>query len=219
MSTAPVSPNLLHAVARPLPERRPSLQELCVCVVLLSPVFGLAMGSFDVTGDRWLYAVFAAVKMPLMIGVTWGVCLSGFFALCSVLRLRDDLRECLRAIACGQAAVAFALASLAPVLMFAYLSGVDHRWALLLSGGMFAVATVMGQVVMWRRWRTLVARAGRHRLLLAYWLAAYVFVGIQTGWMLRPFVGSEGIAPTFLRGEGFSNAYVVVWQLVSGSRR
>lgn len=212
-------PNLLHAVARPLTERRPSLKELGLCVALMSPVFGLAMGSFDVTGTRWLYAVFAAVKMPLMIGVTWGVCMPGFFALCSVLRLRDDLRECLRAIACGQAAVAFVLASLAPVLVLAYLSGVDHRWALLLSGVMFAVATLMGQVVMWRRWRELVKRAGRHRLLLAYWLAAYVFVGIQTGWMLRPFVGSPGIEPTFLRGEGFSNAYIAVWELVVGMRR
>lgn len=213
------TPNLLQAVARPLPERRPSLKELLVCVVLLTPVFGLAMGSFDVTGDRWLYAVFAAVKMPLMIAVTWGVCLPGFFALCSVLGLREDLRECLRAIACGQAAVAFVLASLATVLVFAYLSGVSHRWALLLSGAMFAMATLVGQVVMWRRWRGLVQRARRHRLLLAYWLVAYVFVGVQTGWMLRPFVGSPGVEPSFLRKEPLSNAYVVVGELITGTRR
>lgn len=188
-------------------------------MAVLSPVFGLAMGSFDPSGDRWLYAVYGAVKMPLMIGTTWAVCLPGFVALCSVLRLREDLRECLRAIVCGQAAVAFVLASLAPVLVFAYASGVDHRWALLLSGGMFAVATLMGQVVMLRRWKALLFHRPRHAVLLGYWLIAYVFVGIQTGWMLRPFVGSEGLAPTFVRNEPFTNAYVVVGELLTGKRR
>ncbi|HZW07668.1 MAG TPA: hypothetical protein VFF65_11150 [Phycisphaerales bacterium] len=216
-------PNLLQAICIPTAERRPSLKELALTVALVSPVFGLAMGCFDLTGNRWLYAVFSAVKMPVMVATTWAVCLPGFIALCSVLGLRSDLRECLRAIACGQAAVAFGLASLAPVLLFAYASGVSHRWALLLSGGMFAVATLMGQVVMLRRWRPLIARgdgaAGRHRLLLLYWLAAYVFVGIQTGWMLRPFVGSPGIEPAFLRAEPFSNAYVVVTELITGTRR
>jgi hypothetical protein len=208
----------LHAVARPLPERQPSLRELVVAIACLSPVFGAAMGSFDVSGDRWLYAVFSAAKMPLMIGTTWAVCVPGFIALSTVLRLREDLRECLRAIACGQAAVAFVLASLAPALVFAYASGASHRWALLLSGAMFAVATLMGQVVMLRRWKGLLLRRPRHVVLLGYWLAAYVFVGVQTGWMLRPFVGSEGLAPTFLRAEGVSNAYVVVWELISGRR-
>ncbi|HYD01461.1 MAG TPA: hypothetical protein VEB22_09565 [Phycisphaerales bacterium] len=88
---------------------------------------------------------------------------------------------------------------------------------------MFAVATLMGQVVMLRRWRPLIERsrdtALRHRLLLLYWLGAYVFVGIQTGWMLRPFVGSPGIEPSFLRAEPFSNAYVVVSELITGTRR
>lgn len=214
-------PALLDAIAFPLTGRRPTLRELAAVVVLLSPLFGLAMGSFDLTGGRWLYPVFSAMKMPLMIGATWVVCLPGFVALCSVLRLREDLRECLRAIVCGQAAVACALAALAPVLVFAYVSGVSHRWALLVSGCMFAVATLAGQVVMLRRWRPLLVggRSGRHRLLLAYWLAAYVFVGIQTGWMLRPFVGSPGIAPTFVRQEPFSNAYVVVAELITGRRR
>ncbi|MFT3685296.1 MAG: hypothetical protein QM783_10285 [Phycisphaerales bacterium] len=219
MATSLPAPNLLHAVVRPLPERRPSLKELVVAIACLSPVFGAAMGSLDLGGDRWLYSVFSAVKMPLMIGMTWVVCLPGFVVLCTVLRLREDLRECLRSIACGQTTVAFVLASLAPVLVFAYASGVNHRWALLLSGAMFAVATATGQVVMMRRWRGMLLRRPRHVVLLGYWLAAYVVVGIQTGWMLRPFVGSDGLTPTFLRSEGFSNAYVVVWELVWGHRR
>lgn len=222
MSTATTPrAGLLDAVAFPLASRLPRLRELAMLIVLVSPIFGLAMGSFDLSSERWLYPVFSAVKLPLMIGATWLICLPGFVALCSVLRLREDLPECLRAIFCGQAAVACALASMAPLIAFAYVSGVSHRVALLLCGGMFAVATLAGQIVMLRRWRPLLARrgGGRHALLLAYWLAAYVFVGIQTGWMLRPFVGSPGIAPTFIRQEPFSNAYVVVAELVIGKRR
>jgi hypothetical protein len=218
----PTTAGLFESVAFPLAGRRPTAKELTLLIAIASPLFGLAMGSFDLTGDRWLYPLFAAIKMPLMIATTWLVCLPGFVALCSVLRLREDLRECLRAIACGQAAVACALASFAPVLVFAYVSGLSHRWALLVSGGMFAIATIAGQVVMLRRWRPLINRrgeGGRHRLLLLYWITAYIFVGIQTGWMLRPFVGTPGVAPTFVRQEPFSNAYIVVAELIAGTRR
>ena len=48
------------------------------------------------------------------------------------------------------------------------------------------------------------------------WLIAYTFVGIQMGWMLRPFVGTPGIPVTFFRQEPFTNAYVVIAKLVFG---
>ena len=220
-TTRSESAGLLECIAFPTLARSPTLRELAALVLLLSPVFGLAMGSYDLSGDRWLYPLFAALKMPLMIGVTWLVCLPGFVALSSVLGLREDLRASLRAIVCGQAVVACALAAFGPVLVFAYVSGLSHRGALLLSGVMFAAATLAGQIVMLRRWRSLLIgnKAGRHQLMLLYWLAAYVFVGIQTGWMLRPFVGSPGVSPTFLRQEPFSNAYIVVAELITGTRR
>ena len=48
------------------------------------------------------------------------------------------------------------------------------------------------------------------------WLILYAFVGIQMGWMCRPFVGAPTLEPSFFRAEPFSNAYVVIAHLVFG---
>ncbi len=207
------APDLLGALRRP--ERQIATRSVLLLIVLSSPLYGLAMGSYDLSAARAPYAIYAAVKLPLMITATTALCLPGFFALTSVLGLRADLRASIRAILCGQAAFAITLASLAPVTLLAYVSGISARGALLTSGVMFAVSTLVAQAMMWARYRPLVARAPRHLALLGYWLVAYVFVGIQMGWMLRPFVGTSGVAPTFLRDEPFSNAYIVVWRLIS----
>lgn len=175
------------------------------------------MGGLDPSAERLLYPVYSALKMPLMIFATSIMCLPGYFALSTVLGLRNDLRAALRAIVSSQAAFAAVLASLAPMTAFIYANGASHRAALLTNGGMFCIATLAAQSILWRRYRPLLTRSSRHAFMLAFWLVSYVFVGIQMGWMLRPFIGTPGVAPSFFRGEPFSNAYVVVWGLVTGA--
>jgi hypothetical protein len=56
--------------------------------------------------------------------------------------------------------------------------------------------------------------------MLRTWIVIYVFVGIQMGWVLRPFIGSP-LAPTqFFREGSWSNAYVfvlqLIWDVISG---
>ena len=109
-----------------------------------------------------------------------------------------------------------ALASLGPVTRFVYTSGISHNGAILFNAGMFTLATAMAQVVLWRRYRDLIRKNRRHLLMLWGWLIGYAFVGVQMGWMLRPFVGTPGTPVTFFREEPFSNAYVVIVRLVSG---
>ena len=52
--------------------------------------------------------------------------------------------------------------------------------------------------------------------MLYAWLVLYAFVGIQMGWMLRPFIGAPDMATGFFRSEPFSNAYIVVLRLIFG---
>ena len=48
-------------------------------------------------------------------------------------------------------------------------------------------------------------------------ISIFSLVGMQMGWMLRPFVGTPGRPVTFFREEPFSNAYVVIARLVFGA--
>lgn len=218
MTTQPLNPAAILAFLG-LPGQAAPIRSLQLIAVILiaAPIYGLAMGLYDPAGDRWLYALFAATKLPLMVLATGAVCLPGFVVLSTLLGLRADLRAALRAILASQASVSVSLASLAPVTLFFYASGVSHRGALIVSGIMFFIATLAGQAVLLRHYRPLLAQSRRHAVMLGYWLIAYIFVGIQMGWMLRPFVGTPGTAPTFFRAEPFSNAYVVVLRLVTGS--
>jgi len=71
-----------------------------------------------------------------------------------------------------------------------------------------------------RHYASLIRANTRHRLLLRFWLVLYVFIGIQMGWVLRPFVGDPNRPTQFFREGAWSNAYVEVaglaWGVVAG---
>ncbi len=43
--------------------------------------------------------------------------------------------------------------------------------------------------------------------MLYTWIVIYVFVGIQMGWVLRPFIGDPRTPVQFFREGSWSNAY------------
>ncbi len=189
---------------------------LMICA--FGPVYGAVMGSFSLeTPDRLWLVLFSAVKVPLLLFATSVLCLPGFFVLNTLAGLRDDFGEALQAILAGQAGLSVALAALAPLTRFWYFSTDNYRAALLFNAAMFALATLAGQMVMLRYYRGLIRRHHHHAFMLVGWVTLYAFVGIQMGWILRPFIGDPTLRPAFFRSEPFSNAYVVVFNLVCGS--
>jgi hypothetical protein len=197
---------------------RPALGEdwrsLAAVVLVMGAGYGVCMGTFALTPERALMLVYAGVKVPLLIVATGLICLPGFFVMNTVLGLRDDFGEAVRAVLGSQAAFAAALCSLGPLTVFLYVCGIAYREAQLVNAGMFTAATAMAQAVLIRRYRALVARKKAHSVSLWAWVVLYAFVGIQMGWMLRPFVGDPGGRVTFFRDEPFSNAYLFVIDLI-----
>ena len=60
----------------------------------------------------------------------------------------------------------------------------------------------------------LIRKDPKHRWMLRVWLVIYVFVGIQMGWVLRPFIGNPDAPVQFFREHSWSNAYEVVIQMI-----
>jgi hypothetical protein len=120
----------------------------------------------------------------------------------------------LRAVGIAQAAVAVVLAALAPYTVVWYLSSGGYHEAILFNAAMFGTASLAAQGLLRRHYRPLIARDPRHRRLLRGWLGLYAFVGIQMGWVLRPFVGDPAQPVRFFREDTWGNAYLKVVEMV-----
>lgn len=194
----------------------PRARTLLLIIAIAGALYGACMGTFAFEfGQRTLMVLYAAIKVPLLISLTTLLCLPGFFVFNTLAGLRDDFNTSLRSILASQGAFTLTLASLGPITMFVYTSGVNHRWALLFNAVCFSIATLFAQLVLIRRYKSLIATNARHRAMLVIWVTLYAFVGIQMGWMMRPFVGNPAKEVTFFREEPFSNAYLAVFNLVT----
>lgn len=176
-------------------------------------VAGAALAGFalGITSGDLRMALFAATKLPLLIGLTAALCLPSFFVVNTLLGLRDDFAAVCRGLLAAQAVVGVVLGALSPMLVFLGVSVLDPYALTLLDAVQFAAASYAAQTVLARHYAPLIARDPRHRLAMRGWLVLFAFTGIQLAWVLRPFRGTAGFAVQFLRPEAFEqNAYVVL---------
>jgi hypothetical protein len=196
---------------------------LVSCIAVFGGVYGLVMGTYSgFTRDHALQLAYSCVKVPILLLFSFAVSLPSFFVLNSLLGLRRDFPEALRALAATQAGLTVILASFAPFTAVWYLSFDDYQSAVTFNGMMFAAASVAAQLLLRRNYGPLIRRDRRHRWMLFGWLVVYCFVGIQLAWVLRPFIGDPHSPPEFLRANVFQeNAYQVVfrlaWHLAAGN--
>ena len=99
--------------------------------------------------------------------------------------------------------MAVTLLGLAPLVLFGYASGVGYEASKVLNGLLFLMASVCGQVTLYRHYRVLIQRDPRHRIGMAAWLALYSLIAIQLAWVLRPFIGRPGLEVSFFRADAF----------------
>jgi len=189
---------------------------LALLLGLAGFLYGAAMGTFSL---RWLQPLYSGLKVPLLLIVSTLVCMPSFLVINTVLGLRDDLPAACRGALASQATVAVALAGMAPLILFAYASTDHYASAKVLNGLVFAVATVAGQVTLNKHYRVLIARNRLHQVGRLAWVTLYVFVAIQSAWLLRPFVGAPGLPSQFLREDPWSNAYEEVGKALWGALR
>lgn len=201
------------------------LRQVVLTVLVFGPLYGLVMGSYTfVSGEReftdQLYQmVYSGIKVPLLLAITVIVSLPSFFVINTLLGLRDDFRDVLRAIVSAQAGLALILASLLPITLFIYVSvdpqAAGYQTAVLFNALMFGLASVASQLLLAQYYRPLVRENPRHRVMMRVWIFVYAFVGIQAGYCLRPFIGSPQKDISFLRDGPLENAYVKVWSLAN----
>ena len=173
--------------------------------------YGAVMGCFGgLQGDRLWQVVYSAAKVPLLLVGTFLLCLPSFFVFNTVAGLRRDFSDALRALVGAQAGMTLVLCSFAPFTVLWYLSSDNYSGAIVFNGLAFAAASLAAQRTLRQSYGRLIQRDRRHRLLLHVWVGLYMFVGIQLGWVLRPFVGQPNAPVQWFRADAWGNAYVEV---------
>ena len=214
---------LLHADAilraRPVPLRAaPSargLGDLILLVLIFGLFYGAVMGSFGgIFGERALQVLYSALKVPILLLVTFLISLPSFFVINTLFGLRQDFTQATGALISAQAGLTIILASMAPMTALWYASTANYHTAVVFNGVMFAVASLGAQTILRRLYRPLIARNARHRALLRMWVVIYTFVAVQMAWVLRPFVGDPDSPTRFFRPEAWGNAWEVIARLV-----
>ena len=199
----------------------PRLAQLGAMLAVFGAVYGAVMGSYaSLWGTlRWQPLV-SATKMPLLLIGTFALSLPSFFVVNTLVGLRADFARAVRALLATQAATTIILASLAPVTLLWYFTADNYSAAVLFNAVMFGGSAVAGQLLLRRYYQPLIAANARHRVMLWMWLVIYAFVGIQMGWVLRPFVGDPDLPTRLFRDTVWGNAYLelaeMFWGLLSG---
>lgn len=170
------------------------------CLVLLA-VYGASMGLFN--GTRG--ALYAAVKLPLLYGVTLFVCFPALYAANTQLGPRLRIDQTARLLLMAISANVVALASYAPVSYFFVLttSHDGYGFLVLMHVGVF-VAAGAGTVVVATMLFRATCRAMNTSLRLGFvlsWGVLYGLVASHASWVLRPWIGARGIEYTFLRAQ------------------
>jgi hypothetical protein len=198
-------------------DERGLLRNRLLTILVAGSFYGAVMGAYGgITPDRWMQIAYSAVKVPLLLVATFCLSVPSFFVLNTLIGLREDFGRALAALAGAQAVLTLILASLAPITIVWYVSGLGYANAILFNAFMFAVASIGGQLDLRRSYRALAQRRRGHKWMQPVWLVIYAFVGIQMGWVMRPFIGNPDLPTGFLRTGAMSNAYVVVAHMVLG---
>ncbi len=196
------------------------LRWLVILVIVCGFLYGAVMGTYSgLAAGRFHQLLYSGLKVPLLLLVTFLLCLPNFFVINTIAGLREDFGHALRALIGTQSCITVVLAGLSPLTVVWYLSSGDYRLALLFNALMFGIASAAAQVVVRRYYGPLIRRSRRHRQLLRVWFVLYTFVGIQMAWVLRPFIGDPDQPVAFFRAEAWGNAYVVLAQLLAHAAR
>lgn len=194
---------------------------LALAVIFGGAIYGLTMGAYALfsgggTEKALAQMLFSAIKVPLLLGVTALLCWPTVRVLYSLWGVSKGFDAALSALLSGQAALAIVLASLSPLTLVFYASNLSYRGALLLNAALFFAAALAAQNLIRQRLRVLLQTDPRHKILLKIWFGLFCFVGLQLGWNLRPFIGDPASPAQFFRPDGWTNAYLVIWKMITG---
>lgn len=144
------------------------------------------------------------LKVPALFLLTLLVTAPSMYVFASLARADLHIRQTVRLMLAGAGLTLVVLASFGPITAFFTFSTKSHPFMQLLNVAFFGIAGLIGLGFLARNLVTAAPRPepkGKQAVaaVVRVWFVIYGVVGLQMGWLLRPFVGSPGLPAEFLR--------------------
>ena len=177
---------------------------LLLAALGLGAAYGACMGLYAVLtpgGPGFAQLASSAVKVPLLFLLTLAVAFPSLYVFSALARSSLDAARTLELLLVAVTVSLAILASLGPVTGFFTLSTESYPFMKLLNLAFFALAGLGGLFFLRGALRSAFRAAGEQawraqrgaRWVLRVWVLIYAVVGLQMGWVLRPFVGAPGL--------------------------
>jgi hypothetical protein len=201
-------------------EREPDVRLPAWCRLGAAALYGAALGSWRGAEQ----ALFAALKLPLVLALTWLLTVPFQGILSWSFGRRSGLREIAARGFEPLADAGLLLAALSPVALLFVQSTppppvgdqTAHNLLFVLHTATVGAAGAAGVARFAREVRAEIPSARRRRRFVTLWLAAYALVGGEVAWAFRPFVGSVHHPIEILRDRPLDgNVYEFLWHDVA----
>ncbi len=159
-------------------------------VVICAAFYGLSVGLYA----HNFQMLSSAVKLPLLLLGTMGICLPALYAYNMFLGAKLHLKQTVSLILVANYALSFFLAMLSLILAFFVTSTWDKYVVSLLNVLFCSIAGLFFLTFVWKGMRYLSDQAGQQHNpnIVQIWSVIYMLVGTQLAWLLRPFLGDPG---------------------------
>jgi hypothetical protein len=151
-------------------------------------VYGLTMGM----NQSLTQALVAAVKVPLLFGVTLAICLPTLHFVGLLFGSTLRFTQTLTILLAGMALTCTLLGAFTPISLLFLVSGAGYRFLLGLHCVVFTFSGLAGLRSIHQSFdRVANLGASGGRSVLRAWTALYMLVGAQTAFVLSPFLARE----------------------------
>ena len=180
------------------------LKNAAIC----SAVYGATLGFYAFN----LQVALAAIKLPLLLLSTMGVCLPSLYLFNVLLRSRLTFKQTAAVMAMATYLMSTVLVSLAPIMFFFAISTINKEFLLIMNVAFCGTAGTFALLMVWSgmRYLSMKSEESPRAVVFSLWMLIYMFTGTQLSWMLRPFIGVPGEVALLRPMEG--NFYEAVYK-------
>jgi hypothetical protein len=191
-------------------------------LVGMGAIYGVCMASFTMFqgGDQWwLQMIASTLKVPALFLLTLLITFPSLYVFSALVGYRLSFRSLFRLLLAVLGVTMVVLASLGPIIAFFAVSTKSYSFMLLLNVAVFGASGVLGLIFLLQtlnRLHEVEAQAdnpelpfldaaddrpaSRHgAVVFRCWLIVFGLVGMQMGWVLRPFLGHPSLPFTWFR--------------------